>query len=64
MPEMGGVALFHTMRERELDIPFIMTTGYAVERDMEGLRAMGLAGWLTKPLDLAKLARLMQQVLT
>ncbi len=64
MPTMGGIALFHTLHERDLDIPFIMVTGYAVERDMEGLRAMGLAGWLTKPLDLAKLARLMHQVLT
>ncbi|MBK8899734.1 MAG: response regulator [Anaerolineaceae bacterium] len=64
MPEMGGVALFHTLREQEFHIPFIMITGYVVEKDMENLRALGLQGWLTKPLDLDKLAHLLQQALS
>lgn len=63
MPELGGVALFHTLREREFRIPFIMITGYVVEKDMENLRALGLQGWLAKPLDLNKLAQLLQQSL-
>lgn len=64
MPEMGGIALFHALREHDLDVPFVLTTGYAVERDMEGLRAMGLYGWLAKPINLDKLARLLQQALS
>jgi two-component system cell cycle sensor histidine kinase/response regulator CckA len=64
MPEMGGIALFHTLREREFSIPFILITGYVVEKDMENLRALGLRGWLAKPLDLDKLAQLLQQTLS
>ncbi|MCB8947821.1 MAG: response regulator [Ardenticatenaceae bacterium] len=64
MPEMGGIDLFHALRERDLDIPFVLTTGYAVEKDMENLRAMGLYGWLAKPLNLDKLAQLLHQALS
>lgn len=63
MPEMGGIALFHAVRERNLAIPFVIMTGYAVEKDIENLRTLGLQGWLAKPPDLAKLARLLQQSL-
>lgn len=61
MPEMGGVALFHALRERGLTIPFVIVTGNAVEKDMENLRALGLYGWLKKPLELSKLAELLRQ---
>jgi PAS domain S-box-containing protein len=64
MPEMGGVALFHALREQELAIPFVIVTGHAVEKDMENLRALGLYGWLKKPLELSKLAELLAQGLS
>lgn len=63
MPEMGGVALFHALREQGLAIPFVIVTGNAVEKDMENLRALGLYGWLKKPLELSKLAELLRHVL-
>lgn len=63
MPEMGGVALFHALQERSLDIPFIMITGYMVDDEIENLRTIGLHGWLAKPPDLSKLAQLLQQAL-
>lgn len=61
MPEMGGVALFYALREQGLAIPFVIVTGNAVEKDMENLRALGLYGWLRKPLELSKLAELLGQ---
>jgi CheY-like chemotaxis protein len=61
MPQMGGVALFHALREQGLAIPFVIITGHAVEKDMENLRALGLYGWLRKPLELSKLAELLRQ---
>ena len=64
MPEMGGVALFHALRERGLTIPFVIITGHAVEKDIENLRALGLRGWLPKPPNLSKLAELIQKTLT
>src|SRR5690606_5197423 len=30
MPEMGGVALFHTIREQGLDIPVVLLTGHSL----------------------------------
>ena len=64
MPEMGGVALFHAMQERGFMRPFVIITGHAVEKDMENLRALGLFGWLKKPLDLSKLAGLLAEGLS
>lgn len=64
MPGMGGVALFHAMRERGMKIPFVILTGHMIEKDVENLRALGLHGWLSKPPDLLKLARLLQQGLS
>ncbi len=64
MPEMGGVALFHAMQERGLMRPFVIITGHAVEKDMENLRALGLFGWLKKPLDLSKLTGLLAEGLS
>jgi PAS domain S-box-containing protein len=64
MPEMGGIALFHALQEREVVIPFIMMTGYAVEKDVENLRALGLQSWLTKPPDLDKLAQVLYKSCT
>jgi signal transduction histidine kinase/ActR/RegA family two-component response regulator len=61
MPEMGGSALFHALREQGLTIPFIMLTGHAVEKEIEHLRDLGLRGWMTKPPDLPKLAGMLQK---
>lgn len=63
MPEMGGIALLHSVRELELDIPFVILTGHVIEKDMEALRMQGLHGWLVKPPDLAELAGLLAQLL-
>jgi DNA-binding NtrC family response regulator len=61
MPEMGGVALFHAMQERGFMRPFVIITGHAIEKDMQNLRTMGLFGWLKKPLDISKLAELLDE---
>ncbi|MBK8901294.1 MAG: response regulator [Anaerolineaceae bacterium] len=63
MPEMGGTALLHSVRELELDIPFVIITGHVIEKDMEALRTQGLHGWLVKPPDLSDLASLLAQLL-
>jgi two-component system cell cycle sensor histidine kinase/response regulator CckA len=63
MPEMGGIALLHSLRELKLDIPFVILTGHVIKKDMEALRTQGLSGWLVKPPDLAELAGLLAQLL-
>jgi PAS domain S-box-containing protein len=63
MPEMGGIALLHAMRQRKLEIPVVLLTGHPLSREMENLQALGLAGWLPKPPTLVNLSKLLAQVL-
>ncbi|MBN2394126.1 MAG: PAS domain S-box protein, partial [Anaerolineae bacterium] len=63
MPEMGGQALFHAMRQRNLTLPVIMLSGHPMEQELQSLQAEGLAGWLLKPPDIEQLSHLLAQVL-
>ncbi len=63
MPEMGGVALFHALREQGLAIPVVLLTGHSLSSEMENLLLLGLAGWMPKPPDLAVLSHLLADVL-
>ena len=63
MPEMGGQALFHTMRQRGLAQPVIMLSGHPMQSELESLQAQGLSSWMLKPLDMAKLSQLLAQAL-
>jgi two-component system cell cycle sensor histidine kinase/response regulator CckA len=63
MPEMGGIALLHALRERGLGVPVVMLTGHAVQREMEELRAQGMADWLPKPPQLEQLAEVVARIL-
>ncbi|MEZ4592877.1 MAG: PAS domain-containing protein [Chloroflexota bacterium] len=63
MPEMGGIALFHAVREQYTHIPVVLLTGHAMNKDMENLKQLGLAGWMLKPPDLVALSHLLADVL-
>jgi len=63
MPEMGGQALFHAMRQRGLTLPVVMLSGHPMEREMESLRKQGLAGWMRKPPNTAQLSQLLARAL-
>jgi two-component system cell cycle sensor histidine kinase/response regulator CckA len=64
MPEMGGVALVHAMREREWVIPVILLSGYPQERDLTELRAYGVRAWLYKPPSMEELAKVVARALS
>ena len=63
MPEMGGQALFHAMRQRGLTLPVVMLSGHPMEHELEELQAQGLAGWMLKPPDLEQLSQLLARAL-
>jgi signal transduction histidine kinase/ActR/RegA family two-component response regulator len=63
MPQMGGQALFWALRERDPAVKVVLVTGHPLERELEGLQAEGLAGWLLKPLDIDRLARVVAEAL-
>jgi YesN/AraC family two-component response regulator len=64
MPEMGGIALFHAIKEQYPTIPMVLLTGHPLSKEMESLQTLGLAGWLPKPPDLTSLSNLLAKALT
>jgi two-component system cell cycle sensor histidine kinase/response regulator CckA len=63
MPRMSGTTLLHALRERGLVVPVVMLTGHPIEREMEQLRAHGMADWLPKPPQLEQLAEVLARAL-
>jgi PAS domain S-box-containing protein len=63
MPEMGGVALVHAIRERGWKMPVILLSGYPQERDAADLNAYRVSAWLSKPLNVEELAEAVAQAL-
>ena len=63
MPEMGGQALLHAMRQRSLTLPVVILSGHPMESELEELQAQGLAGWMLKPPSVKPLAQLLARVL-
>lgn len=57
MPEMGGVALLRTLRQRQIMIPVVLLTGHSLHDELASLRDQGVVDWLLKPPELAQLAR-------
>jgi two-component system cell cycle sensor histidine kinase/response regulator CckA len=64
MPEMGGQALFHAMRQRGLTLPVVMLSGHPMKNELESQQRQGLAGWLLKPPSPEQLAQLLAQALS
>ncbi len=56
MPEMGGLEMFHVLRQRGNRVPMILLTGHPIQEDLEGLGPLGLAGLLFKPVTLEQLS--------
>ena len=63
MPEMGGQALLHALRQRDPTVKVMLLTGHPLEKELENLQAQGLSGWLLKPPSLEQLAQVLARVL-
>lgn len=63
MPEMDGAELFQALQVRGWKLPMILVSAYPPGEHLHALLDQGLAGWLTKPLDLARLADLVARTL-
>ncbi len=63
MPEMGGIALFHALKQRYSTVRMVLLTGHPMEEELENLRAEGLTDWLPKPPSPEQLAQVVAQAL-
>ena len=63
MPQLGGIPLFHTLREEGLALPIILLTGHPIESELEPLYAQGLTAWLSKPPTISQLAQTIAEAL-
>jgi two-component system cell cycle sensor histidine kinase/response regulator CckA len=67
MPEMGGIALFYALQQRDPSVKVMLLTGHMLEQHLEDqlkiLKARGLAEWMQKPPALAKLAETLARIL-
>ena len=55
MPEMEGPEVFKRLRERDIDVPVLLCSGFSVAGLVDGMRAQGVAGFVQKPYRLLEL---------
>ena len=63
MPHLTGTELAAEARELRPGLPVLLYTGYAADLSEERARAAGVRAVLRKPLDVPRLARLLEQLL-
>ena len=63
MPEMSGVALLHALQAHDPAVKVVVTTGYPLGEEYRQLEGQGIAGWIQKPPDRARLARVLRRAL-
>jgi len=57
MPGMDGVEVLRHIRERAPDLPVIILTGWASERQIDEARKLGVTDIISKPVALRNLTR-------
>ncbi len=64
MPSMSGLQLFEKLKEGDMEVKFLMLTGYPLDIKSKDTLPEGIAGWIQKPPKLEKLAKTIAQALT
>ncbi len=63
MPQMTGLQLYREIRKIRQDIKVIVCTGFSEQLDSRKSKAIGIEGFLNKPVVMADLARCVRNVL-
>ncbi len=63
MPEMGGLELARALTKQDPALPIVLLTGYPLDERKAELESAGSVTWLSKPVDLFQLARLVHHSL-
>jgi len=64
MPEMGGMALATTLRQRAPHVRIVVMSGHPLETEVDALREAGVVAWVQKPPDLHELAEALARALS
>jgi two-component system cell cycle sensor histidine kinase/response regulator CckA len=63
MPHKDGVETFDELRAIDEDVPVILCSGYSEEESTKRFSTKGLAGFLQKPYEMARLTELLREAL-
>ncbi len=63
MPQMTGVTLSEKLKEIRSNIPVIICTGYSSMIDEEKAKAIGIDGYVMKPIVIREIAKTIREVL-
>ncbi len=63
MPEMGGFELFRALKALNPEIKAVLSTGYATQDAAQRVMAEGMAAFIQKPYESARLGRIIADVL-
>jgi PAS domain S-box-containing protein len=63
MPEMDGLTLFQSLKERNPDIKALMIAGYLPRDKVKELLALGIEDWIQKPINFFQLTQMVDCVL-
>ena len=63
MPEMGGVALYHIVKDRYPNVKILFVTGHPLEEANQALLEDGQIQWLQKPFSVSEFTQMVKQLL-
>jgi two-component system cell cycle sensor histidine kinase/response regulator CckA len=63
MPDLDGKQVFDAIQLQRPELPVLLSSGYAINGQAEGLMQRGCQGFIQKPFDLAALSKSVRQIL-
>ena len=63
MPDLDGEQVFDAIQSQHPELPVLLSSGYAINGQAEGLMQRGCQGFIQKPFDLAALSKSVRQIL-
>jgi PAS domain S-box-containing protein len=63
MPDLDGEQVFDAIQSQHPELPVLLSSGYAINGQAEGLMQKGCQGFIQKPFDLAALSKSVRQIL-
>ena len=63
MPEMGGIALYKALREKDPQVKILIMSGYPMGFGTRELLESGKVDWVQKPLDIEEISKKVKEVI-